>query len=204
MHQQLDHGAKVALQEGLQRSPAWPRVEMNHLQLEPVCMACGSTDNLQVHHILPFHFCILLGRPELELDQRNLITLCQGQDNHHLLLGHLDNWQSYNPDVRSDAAGPFNGMTGGSIQKNTVWQAKEIKRPAAWAQMNDADKTAFRLLMDTLYPPQDAIVSTQVITPEGTTVSTQVTAPQGATISTQVTTPEGTTISTQVTTPAEE
>jgi hypothetical protein len=203
MQQFLDPGAQVALQQGLQRSPEWPRVERDHRQLEPVCMACGSTDNLQVHHVLPFHFCILLGRPELELDQRNLITLCQGQNNHHLLLGHLDDWQSYNQAVRSDVAGPFHGMAGDSIRADTEWQAKEMKRPAVWGQMSDADKTAFKLLMDTLYPPEGATVSTQVTTPEGTTVSTQVTAPQGATVSTQVTTPEGTTVSTQTTTPGE-
>lgn len=203
MQQYHDPGAKVAAQQGLQRSSQWSTVAGEHLLLEPVCKACGSKDNLQVHHVLPFHFCILLGRPELELDQRNLITLCEGAENHHLLLGHLDDWQSYNQDVRSDAAGPFYGMTGASIRANPSWQAQEKKRPPAWAQMNDANKAAFRLLMDTLYPMEGTTVLTQVTTPEGTTVSTQVTAPQGATVSTQVTTPEGTTVSTQTTTPGD-
>jgi 5-methylcytosine-specific restriction enzyme A len=200
MQRYHDPGAQVAAQQGLQRSPQWSNVEREHLRFEPTCMACGSTDNLQVHHVLPFHFCILLGRPELELDQRNLITLCEGTDNHHLLLGHLDDWPSYNQDVRSDVAGPFNGMTGDSIRANPAWQAKERQRPPVWEQMSDNEKAAFRLLMDTLYPPEVATVSTQVTTPEGTIVSTQVTAPQGATVSTQVTTPEGTTVSTQATT----
>jgi hypothetical protein len=32
--------------------------------------------SVQVHHIFPFHDCVALGRPDLELDERNLITLC--------------------------------------------------------------------------------------------------------------------------------
>jgi hypothetical protein len=32
-----------------------------------------------VHHIFPFHYCIALGRPDLELDDRNLITLCEDE-----------------------------------------------------------------------------------------------------------------------------
>lgn len=195
----VDPGAQVAAKQGLQRSPQWPGVEREHLRFEPTCMACGSTDNLQVHHVLPFHFCVLLGRPELELDQRNLITLCEGANNHHLLLGHLNDWSSYNRDVRSDVAGSFNGMTGDSIRANPAWEAKEKQRPPVWEQMNDNEKAAFRLLMDTMYPLEGAMVSTQVTTPEGTTVSTQVIAPQGAIVSTQVTTPEGTTVTTQAT-----
>ena len=31
---------------------------------------------VQVQHIFPFHYCVALGRPDLELDERNLITLC--------------------------------------------------------------------------------------------------------------------------------
>jgi len=44
-------------------------------------MCCKPGTNtragLQVHHIFPFHYCIALGRPDLELDDRNLITLCE-------------------------------------------------------------------------------------------------------------------------------
>jgi len=152
MQQNADPGAQVAAQYGLQRSPEWPKAEKDHLQLQPTCVACGGTENLQVHHILPFHFCILLGRPDLELDQRNLITLCQGTNNHHLLLGHLDDWQSYNHTVKQDAPGPFNGMTDQQIRADLAWQAMVKGRPPVWEQMTDADKAAFRQLMDTLYP----------------------------------------------------
>ena len=54
-----------------------------------------------MHHIFPFHYCIALGRPDLELDDRNLITLCEDEagkpgQNHHLLVGHLDDFESSN------------------------------------------------------------------------------------------------------------
>ncbi len=45
-------------------------------------------------NIFPFHYCIALGRPDLELGQRNLITLCEDEaghpaDNHHYEAGVL-------------------------------------------------------------------------------------------------------------------
>ena len=156
MQQKQAHGALAAAiaSPGLQRSDKWPGVEKAHLQQEPACVVCGSQQNLQVHHVLPFHFCILLGRPELELDQRNLITLCEGTTNHHLLLGHLDDWETYNQDVRSDVAGHFKGMQEAQIQTDSVWLQKKANRPPVWANMTDDQKTKFKLLMDTLYPPQ--------------------------------------------------
>ena len=153
MQQNSDPGGQVAAQYGLHRSSKWPAVQKKHIQIEPACVACGSSANLNVHHILPFHFCILLGRPELELDQRNLVTLCEGTTNHHLLLGHLDNWQSYHKNVKTDAPGPFKGMTDAVIRANQLWQEVMKNRPPVWEKMNDADKAAFRLLMDTMYPP---------------------------------------------------
>lgn len=163
MQQNVDPGSAIAQQYGLERSPLWPEAERQHRLLEPSCVACGYTGpGLQVHHILPFHFCHLLGRPELELDQRNLITLCEGATNHHLLLGHLHNWQSYNKEVRSDAVGAFHGMTDAQILADSAWQEKEQNRPLALVHMSDADTTAFKLLMDTMYPLPVATVTVEV------------------------------------------
>ncbi|MBS2033219.1 MAG: hypothetical protein JST54_35425, partial [Deltaproteobacteria bacterium] len=84
---------------GVARSSRWPRIEKLHLSLQPKCACCGDKMDphagMQVHHIFPFHYCIALGRPDLELDLRNLITLCENEpgqpgENHHLLVGHLD------------------------------------------------------------------------------------------------------------------
>lgn len=78
-----------------QRSSKWPAVEHMHLTLEPTCAACGGRDRLNVHHVKPFHIY-----PELELDPRNLITLCMGIGQHcHLLIGHGGNFKMWNPNV---------------------------------------------------------------------------------------------------------
>lgn len=78
------------------RSPQWAAVRKAHLKAHPACAACGGTHDLDVHHELPFHLF-----PQMELEPSNLITLCTP---HHLLCGHLMLWQSYNPEVRADAA----------------------------------------------------------------------------------------------------
>src|SRR3989442_7647586 len=92
-----DHGAHVARRHGHERSPQWARVAHEHLLREPACVACGyKGKHLQVHHIKPFHL-----HPHLELDPDNLITLCQARGReHHLLLGHLDAWDSFNEHIR--------------------------------------------------------------------------------------------------------
>ena len=78
------------------RSPEWEGVEKKHLLEEPKCQWCGGTTDLQVHHMQPFHL-----HPELELDDSNLITLCEDSATDcHLRNGHLGNWKSFNPDIR--------------------------------------------------------------------------------------------------------
>lgn len=81
-----------------QRSPLWPNVEHAHLKLEPVCQACGTDKNLNVHHKKPYHLY-----PELELEPTNLITLCM-ENKCHILIGHGDNFKDYNPNVVEDVA----------------------------------------------------------------------------------------------------
>jgi hypothetical protein len=83
------------------RSPQWHSVEKWHLKREPECQWCGATERLQVHHIAPFHL-----DPELELDPKNLITLCEegGYVNCHLLHGHNGDWKSFNDKVREECS----------------------------------------------------------------------------------------------------
>lgn len=83
------------------RSPQWPAVRKSWLKIHPACAACGTTTNLEVHHIQPFFL-----RPDLELNPNgdNLITLCETAGNCHLFVGHLKNWKSYNKNVKEDAA----------------------------------------------------------------------------------------------------
>lgn len=84
------------------RSDHWPAVRKQHLIAHPTCEACGGAENLEVHHILPFHL-----HPDLELDPNNLITLCESKKsgvNCHLWFGHLGNFKSFNVDVLKNAA----------------------------------------------------------------------------------------------------
>lgn len=120
-----DHGREIARRHGHERSSEWPRVEKEHLLHEPACVACGHRGKgLQVHHIKPFHL-----HPNLELEPSNLITLCEieGRD-HHLLLGHLDEWESYNPNVREDVK-RFHGKTARQIKADITWQKEVARRP---------------------------------------------------------------------------
>lgn len=120
-----DHDLETARKHGTERSSQWPHVEKEHLMHEPSCAACGYRGKgLQVHHIKPFHL-----HPNLELDPRNLITLCEIKGrNHHLLLGHLDEWESYNVNIREDVK-RYYGKSAASIKNDLNWQKAMAKRP---------------------------------------------------------------------------
>ena len=84
------------------RSSHWQTVRNEFVKRHPFCAACGSIKDLNVHHVEPFHV-----RPELELDEWNLITLCR---RHHYEIGHdpdgpwkpgRPSWKKSNPLVRS-------------------------------------------------------------------------------------------------------
>jgi len=121
----LDYGAHVARKHGRERSPEWARVAREHLLREPACVACGYRgEKVQVHHIKPFHL-----HPQLELDPDNLITLCEARGReHHLLLGHLDAWDSYNEHIRADAKHFFR-KSAAQIRADLHWQKKMALRP---------------------------------------------------------------------------
>lgn len=92
---------------GSERSPRWRKVRQEFLEMNPCCAVCGRKDlQSNVHHKIPFHI-----RPDLELEEENLITLCR---DHHFLFGHLMQWKSYNKDIIEDA---------------TAWNKKIKSRP---------------------------------------------------------------------------
>ncbi len=82
---------------GTARSGKWPALEKNWLKVHPHCAACGTLDDVSVHHKRPFHL-----DPQLELDPMNLITLCE-KHQCHLMVGHSGDWHAYNPHVEEDA-----------------------------------------------------------------------------------------------------
>jgi len=158
-----DPGAHVAsTHHGLARSPHWEGTKTKFLQANPHCVACGPTGPqkaLQVHHRQPFHYCILAGRPDLELDFRNLVTLCETEahdpsPNHHLLLGHLDDFQSYNPEVWEQATERYHGKSKAEIQADAAYQASLKARPKTWNEMSDQEKADYKTRLNTTYPLQ--------------------------------------------------
>ena len=147
-------GTLEAKRHGIKRSDKWPKVEKAHLQKQPACLVCGSKVNLQVHHIFPFHYAIALGRPDLELDDRNLITLCEvaGKD-HHLLVGHLDNFKSSNLNVLEDVK-KYKNLSQITIENNVQWSKEESGRLKPLNEMTAKDKQAFKTLMNKTFPRQ--------------------------------------------------
>lgn len=89
--------------KGAMRSPKWRTLEKKVREAAGVCAACKGNQNLQVHHVQPFHL-----HPELELVESNLIVLCMGKNECHLKLGHGDNFKAYNPNIATDAKAFFN------------------------------------------------------------------------------------------------
>jgi hypothetical protein len=84
------------------RSSHWSTTRKHHLEKNAECALCGNTKKLNVHHIKPFHL-----HPELELEESNLITLCEDRSNGvycHLFFGHLGSYKDINPDVLADVA----------------------------------------------------------------------------------------------------
>jgi 5-methylcytosine-specific restriction protein A len=82
------------------RSGHWPTVRKHFLEKNPCCAVCGGTDKLEVHHRAPFHV-----HPELELDESNLVVLCEANPvfNCHRIFGHINNFKGWNPNVIEDA-----------------------------------------------------------------------------------------------------
>jgi hypothetical protein len=159
---EVDHGEQVSIAAGAgPRSPEWPKVAREHLAKQPHCACCKPGTNLhaplQVHHIFPFHYCRLLGRPDLELEPRNLITLCEDEagrpgENHHLLVGHLDDFQSSNLEVEHDATKTFLGMAAAAIRVDPRWVAEHAARLPHIGVMTAKDKESFKAAMNAAFP----------------------------------------------------
>jgi hypothetical protein len=157
----VDHGARVAAVFGIHRSPYWSEVAREHLARQPRCVCCRPDypghGIPQVHHIFPFHYCIALGRPDLELDERNLITLCGPSrdrvgENHHLWIGHLDNFQTSNLSVVRDAKKVFFGMPANEFKTDEQWLRRAKRRLVPLELMSDQQKEALVNTMNRRMP----------------------------------------------------
>ena len=84
---------------GAARSPQWPKVRAEHLKKFPNCALCGSSKDLNVHHVIPVH---VDKSKELLFD--NLITLCDNESKGcHIRFGHLFSYFSWNVAIKEDA-----------------------------------------------------------------------------------------------------
>ena len=138
------------------RSPEWHKIEKEVLDTNPGCSVCGLTESCQVHHIFPFHYCVSLGRPDLELDKRNLTVLCETSkskktDDHHLLVGHLDNFESFNSNVKQDEL-TYKGLTAEQIRSNPAWSASVLHRMKPLNEMTQDDKNQLFNLINQTFP----------------------------------------------------
>ena len=129
-----DQGAVVAKLHGVKRSSKWPKVMKSFLKKHPTCAICGVSDNVQIHHIINFEIVVSLGYPVLELDERNLIPLCQTEDgekenNCHLKYGHGGSFFNFNPNIREDVE-KFKGTPYASLNEDNKREIKQGILPA--------------------------------------------------------------------------
>jgi hypothetical protein len=140
----------------LPRSPQWPEVQHACLeQNQYKCAACGVQGEtlMQVHHIIPFQYCVVYGRPELEFNPKNLIPLCEGPgtNDHHVAIGHLGDFQHLNQDVLTDITGPWKALAKAVIEKLPDFLARR-KWPVK--PVNPDDQAALIALMNQWYGPK--------------------------------------------------
>ena len=130
------------------RDPKWTDVRNKYISTHNKCVVCGATQDLQIHHIFPVSYIRALGRPELELDVRNFMTLCESPNaNHHLLIGHLDLWESVNLAVNVDAD-KYKNLNAASLKQNVHWKAEVKSRPSPANSLTHDEKKIIIQMMD--------------------------------------------------------
>lgn len=151
-----DVGTSIAQKYGLKRSPLWPKAQREYLAKNPQCAVCSINTTIQIHHVMPFHFCHLVYRGDLELDERNFMPLCEETgNNHHLLLGHLGDFESYNQGGRESilALGKaIPGLSEEAIKADKAWIQLMGTRPKPWEKWSRQERLDFRKILDTNLP----------------------------------------------------
>ena len=110
------------------RSTRWSKCRRDILAAYPFCAVCGNAQNIVPHHIKPYHL-----HPELELDEKNLIVLCEGPVvNCHYLFGHLRNWKSWNPEVVAQAIAWAAALKKAKTPNISDDKTVAIDKPSVW------------------------------------------------------------------------
>ena len=156
-HSINNEGILIDSEDDFKKSPEWIKVATAHLQTHPYCLACGCkpvAGELTVHNKYPYQLCNAVGRPDLACDERNLITFCDGigSEEHHLLLGHLGDWSSYNPEAITDATTTFFQRKSAYIRSNEVWLAKRHNKPSSLEDMSESEINTLKTKLDLVYP----------------------------------------------------
>ena len=163
-----DHGQAVAIAHGAgPRSSHWPAVEKAFAQGHPNCEICNPSNygkvKIQVHHRFAFHVCVLLGRADLEIDPRNLHSLCEDEqgekaENHHLIVGHYLDFQVNNDNLLQDII-DFKGQSGITIRANIGFSIRVKNRPTPFPQWTLQMRLKYRAMLDEVFPPDPAILA---------------------------------------------
>lgn len=153
-----DPGLTIALFHGIRRSGHWSTIEKNHLKKQPSCIVCGVGPHtkpgvkLQVHHKYPFHFVSSVGRPDLELDERNLYTMCMEEEREcHLVIGHLGSFLSYNPRLEYFVS-LCRGLLIHQIKSMREWNDAVSARPIPLEDMCDQKKHGLLMELNRYMP----------------------------------------------------
>ena len=157
----VDPRQAVLAEYGLKRSPQWAEVEQAFLARNNFkCAMCSTTGStlVQVHHIAPFHYISSpnIQRGDLEFNPQNLVPLCEGPGtyDHHILVGHLGNFQYFNEGARADIIGPWKDMLASFIQQQPDWIARHKNHFPLVNAMTQQDITGFIALLNSWYGPK--------------------------------------------------
>jgi hypothetical protein len=158
--------ASIEKQFGVKRSPLWDETRKKYLATNPKCAVCGDTASVEVHHMFPFHYVVKLGRPDLELDEENFVTLCEDKaHDHHLLVGHLDDWKSYDspgipplPSQLNAFIAKYHNKSAIAIKADATFQQAHAGKPPHLDKMTAVQKSILRQLLDHQMPPKPGAI----------------------------------------------
>lgn len=89
-------------EKGEKRSSQWRKTKKAYYaKYGKRCAFCGSKKKIELHHIIPFNV-----DPSLELEESNLLPLCDGGGDNGMkschFFAHLGDWKRFNPNIRED------------------------------------------------------------------------------------------------------
>ena len=136
------------------RSEHWHTCEHAFMQASVGCVMCGRKDvPRNAHHIVPYHFLVTVGRPDLECDPRILADMCvEHEEEHHLLVGHLGSFESYNPKLM-ECVEKWRGFNKLQIQIRDDYRAFVADRPKPLHMWSEDERKVLKAYLDEHYPP---------------------------------------------------